>query len=220
MDRLRYLLGGLGTTLQLLTCSLAMGIALGLILVLLRRSRIAPLRWAAVGYVELVRGIPLLVLLLFVYFGVQSIVGLRFRISEFWAAVSAFGICYGAYIAEVFRAGVESVPAGQTEAARALGLTPWQSMRFVILPQAIRNTLPALVNESVALLKDTSLATVIAIPEITQRARLEVARTYDTFGVWGSVAAIYLVLTLGLSVLSRSLERRQFGAHHRRPRLA
>lgn len=213
-----FLLGGLAITVELLASSLALGLALGLALAIARLSRVALLRWLAAGYIETMRGIPLLVLLLFIYFGLQGVVGARWRIPEFWAAAAAFGLCYGAYLAEVFRAGVESVDAGQTEAARALGLSSSQTLLHVVLPQAVRNILPALVNESVALLKDTSLASVIAIPEITQRARLEVARTYDTFRVWGIVAVIYLALTLGLSFLARRLERRgrRVGAHDSR----
>ena len=215
---LAFLLGGLVITVQLLVGSLAVGLALGLALAVARLSRYAPLRWLATAYIETMRGIPLLVLLLFIYFGLQGIVGVAWRIPEFWAATTAFGLCYGAYLAEVFRAGVESVDVGQTEAARALGLSSGQTLRHVVLPQAVRNILPALVNESVALLKDTSLASVIAIPEITQRARLEVARTYDTFRVWGVVAVIYLALTLGLSFVARRLERRgrRVGTHDSR----
>lgn len=202
-----FLLGGLATTVQLLGGSLLVGLTLGLVVAVTRLSQCRVLRWLAGAYIEAMRGIPLLVLLLFLYFGLQSVIGEAWRIEAFWAAVSAFGLCYGAYFAEVFRAGVQSVDVGQTEAARALGLTSAQTLRHIVLPQAIRNILPALVNESVALLKDTSLASVIAIPEMTQRARLEVARTYETFRVWGAVALIYLVLTLGLSWVARRWER-------------
>jgi polar amino acid transport system permease protein len=218
MNTFNYLLGGLAITLQLTTASLLLGLCLGLLLALTLWIPWAPIRWLALGYIQVIRGIPLLVLLLFIYFGLQSVVGRHFQIHEFWAAVSAFGLCYGAYMAEIFRAGIESVERGQTEAARALGLTFGQTMGYVVLPQAVRNILPALVNEAVALLKDTSLAAVIAIPEITQRARLEVARTYNTFSTWGVAALIYLVLTLGLSFCARLLERRQkrAGTHHPR----
>ncbi|GIX06160.1 MAG: glutamine ABC transporter permease [Candidatus Poribacteria bacterium] len=209
LDRLIYLLGGLQLTLALLVCSLAVGIVWGLAIATMRLSPWRPLRLFAFLYVELIRGVPLLVLLLFLFFGLQGVVGRGVQVSAFWSAVAAFGLCYGAFIGEVFRAGIESVDPGQTEAARALGLSAWQTMRHVVLPQAVRNVLPALVNESVSLLKDTSLAAVIALPEVTQRGRLEVARTYETFEVWAMVAAIYLVLTLGLSSLARRLERGQ-----------
>jgi polar amino acid transport system permease protein len=144
------------------------------------------------------------------------------QIPTFWLAVFAFGLCYGAYMAETFRAGIESVDVGQREAARALGLSGRQTLWHIVLPQALRNVLPAFVNESVALLKDTSLAAVIGIEEITQRARLEVAATYDTFAVYIMVALIYLVLTLSLSQLARVLERRQVRARpdHPSPRAA
>ncbi len=228
-DLLGYLLTGLGTTLRLLAASLALGLAIGLLVALARLSRARLLRWSSTVYVEVVRGVPLLVLLLFIYYGLPQVLnglgggGRRplFQISDFLSAVIAFGVCYGAYLAEIFRAGIKSVDPGQTEAARALGLSHRQAMRHVVLPQAIRNVLPALVNESVALLKDTSLASAITILEITQLARQEVTRTFDTFRIWGTVAGIYLVLTLGLSYLARMLERRQerAGTHpvHTRP---
>ncbi|MDA1192982.1 MAG: amino acid ABC transporter permease, partial [Candidatus Poribacteria bacterium] len=146
-SRLLYLLGGLSITLQLLVCALIAGLALGFLLATARLSRIAPLRWASGAYIEVIRGIPLLVLILFIFFGMQGIVGHGVKIHEFWAAVLAFGLCYGAFMAEVFRAGIESVDPGQVEAARALGLTSRQTTRVIVLPQAVRNILPALVNE-------------------------------------------------------------------------
>ena len=155
-DLLGYLLTGLGTTLRLLAASLALGLAIGLLVALARLSRARLLRWSSTVYVEVVRGVPLLVLLLFIYYGLPQVLnglgggGRRplFQISDFLSAVIAFGVCYGAYLAEIFRAGIKSVDPGQTEAARALGLSHRQAMRHVVLPQAIRNVLPALVNES------------------------------------------------------------------------
>ncbi len=221
-DRLVYFLGGLWLTLALLVCSLALGLALGLLLASARLSRYRALRLAATAYIELLRGVPLLVTLLIAGFALPGLL-VQFRIvPKFAWAVLAFGLCYGAYLAEVFRAGIESVDDGQREAARALGLTGRQTLWHVVLPQAVRNVLPALVNQSVALLKDTSLAAVIGLEEMTQRARLEVAATFDTLSVYLLLALIYLVLTLSLSQLARVLERKQDRARpdHTSPRTA
>lgn len=221
-DRLVYFLGALWLTLALLVCSLVLGLGLGLLLASARLSRHTPLRLAATAYIEVLRGIPLLVTLLLMAFALPGLLREYGQIPTFWLAVFAFGLCYGTYMAETFRAGIESVDVGQREAARALGLSGRQTLWHIVLPQALRNVLPAFVNESVALLKDTSLAAVIGIEEITQRARLEVAATYDTFAVYIMVALIYLVLTLSLSQLARMLERRQARARpdHPSPRAA
>ena len=214
-DTFLYLLGGLPLTVALMVCSLGVGLVFGLALAVGRRSRFRLLRWPAVAYIETLRGVPLLVTLLFIVFGLPRVIP-GWPLGDFWSTVAAFGACYAAYLAETFRAGIESVDDGQREAARALGLSSRQTMRHVILPQAARNMLPALVNEAVALLKDTSLASVAAIPEITQLGRREVALTYDVFFVYGVVAFIYLTLTLCLSYLARILERRGFRAESAR----
>ena len=220
--RLFYLLGGLWLTLTLMLGALAVGLILGLALAGARLSRRAPVRLLATAYIEFLRGVPLLVTMLIMGFGLPGLVGKYVDIPRFWLATAALGMCYAAYLAEVFRAGIESVDEGQREAARALGLSGRQTMRHVILPQATRNVLPALVNQSVALLKDTSLAAVIGAEEMTYRARLEVAATYDTFAVYGMLAAVYFIVTISLSRLARVLERRQDRARadHTGPRTA
>ena len=167
-------------------------------------------------YVELVRGIPMLVIVLYMGFAVTP--ALR-EASRAWptgeidlrgipAAVIGLAIGYGAYLAEVYRAGIESIQRGQIEAARSLGMNYFQAMRYVILPQAIRVILPPLGNDFIALLKDSSLISVIALPEILQQGRLWVSRNFRAFEGYNSVALLYLVMTLMLSLVVRMIERR------------
>jgi polar amino acid transport system permease protein len=210
---LLILLEALGLSLRIAACSLVMASVLGLLVALCRLSPRWWLRWPATAYVESVRGIPLIVLLFWIYFGVFSDVLSRAGIvlHGFTAAVLAFGICYSAFIGETYRAGIQSVDRGQEEAARALGLSRRRTMRWVILPQAVRNVLPALGNEAIALVKDTSLASVIAMPELMHVGRQEAGRTFRTMEVFTAVALLYLITTLVLSRVQRVLERR-FGA--------
>ena len=216
-----YLVEGLGLSLVIGLCSLAVALVAGLFVALGRLSPRAWLRLPATAYVEVVRGVPLLVLIVWIYFGVVSDLLSRCGIALHWfpATVLAFGICYSAFIGETYRAGIQSVDPGQEEAARALGLGHRDAMRWVILPQALRNVLPALGNEAIALVKDTSLASVIAVPELMLRGSQEAGRTFRTMEVYSVVALLYLGTTLLLSQLQRLLERRSGGpAAHRDPR--
>lgn len=129
-------------------------------------------------------------------------------IEPFAAAVMACGINSGAYISEIFRAGIQSIDPGQMEAGRSLGLSWWQTMRYVVLPQAIRNILPPLGNEFIAMLKDSSLVSVIGFEELTRRGQLIIAQTYGSFEIWLTVAALYLIMTLAISRVVAYLERR------------
>jgi ABC-type amino acid transport system permease subunit len=167
-------------------------------------------------YVEVVRGVPMLVIILYMGFAVTP--ALR-TASAGWfmgaidlrglpAAVIGLSFGYGAYLAEVYRAGIESIPKGQMEAARSLGMSYFQAMRYVILPQAIRVVLPPLGNDFIAMLKDTSLISVIALPEVLQQGRLWISRNFRAFEGFNSVAMLYLVMTLLLSLLVRFIERR------------
>jgi His/Glu/Gln/Arg/opine family amino acid ABC transporter permease subunit len=216
-----YLLGGLGLSLLIGVCSLAVALVAGLAVALGRLSPRPWLRWPATAYVEIVRGVPLLVLLLWIYFGVlsEALAGMGMRLDWFPATVLAFGICYSAFIGETYRAGIQAVDPGQEEGARALGLTHRQSLRWVVLPQAVRNVLPALGNEAIALVKDTSLASVIAVPELMLRGKDVAGRTFRTMEVYTVVALLYLGTTLLLSRLQRALERRTgAGSAHPGPR--
>ena len=213
---LAYLLRGLGTSALLWACSLLLAAVAGLAVAGCRLSANPWLRLPATAFVETVRGVPLLVLVLWIYFGVVSDLLGRIGMPLHWfpASVLAFGICYAAFTGETYRAGILSVDAGQTEAARALGLSGRQAMRLVVLPQAVRNVLPALGNEAISLFKDTSLATVIAVDELMLRGRDVAGRTFRTMEVYTTVALIYLAVTLVLSLLQRRLERRLGAPHH------
>lgn len=167
-------------------------------------------------YVEVMRGLPMLVIVLYMGFAVTP--ALRDASGEWMtgeidlrgipAAIIGLSIGYGAYLAEIFRGGIESIPKGQMEAARSLGMNYFQAMRYVILPQAIRVILPPLGNNFIALLKDSSLISVIALPELLQRGRLWISRTFRAFEGYNSVAILYLIMTLVLSLLVRVIERR------------
>jgi polar amino acid transport system permease protein len=159
---------------------------------------------AARVYVELIRGTPLLVQLLIGFYVVANAVGLENR---YVVGALVLALFSGAYMAEIFRGGLAAIPAGQRDAARAIGLTPWQSMRLVILPQAIRLVLPAVAGQLVSLIKDSSLLSVIAVSEFTLAAQEVNSFTYSTLESYLPLAAGYLLLTLPLSALSRWLER-------------
>ncbi len=167
-------------------------------------------------YVEVMRGLPMLVIILYMGFAITP--ALR-NASGGWitgeidlrgmpSAIIGLSIGYGAYLTEVFRGGIESIPKGQMEAARSLGMSYFQAMGYVILPQAIRVILPPLGNDFIAMLKDSSLISVIALPEMLQRGRLWISRTFRAFEGYNSVAILYLLMTLGLSLLVRFIERR------------
>lgn len=156
-------------------------------------------------YVELVRGTPLLVQLLVGFYVVANAVGIENRYVVGALVLSLFS---GAYMAEIFRAGLAAIPAGQRDSARAIGLTPWQSLRLVILPQALRLVLPPVAGQLVSLVKDSSLLSVIAVAEFTQAAQQVNSLTYSTLECYLPLAVGYLLLTLPLSALARFLERR------------
>ena len=203
------LLIGAGVTIQITMLSTAIGFVIGLIVGVARISNLRVLRMLAEVYVEFFRGTPLLVQIFLFYFALPVITGQR--IDPFIAAISACGINSGAYVAEIFRAGIQSVDDGQMEAGRSLGMTWLQTMRYIIVPQAFKRVIPPLGNEFIAMLKDSSLVSVIGFEELTRRGQLIIAKTYGSFEIWMSVAVIYLVMTLTISRFVAYLERRPFG---------
>jgi polar amino acid transport system permease protein len=195
---------GWWVTLQLSAASLVLSTLIGVAAALARRSAVLVLRGAATVYVELIRGTPLLVQILLFFYVIGTALGVENR---YVAGVVILSLFAGAYISEIIRSGIESVPGAQLESARAIGLTPAQTYRFVILPQAIRQLLPPLAGQFLSLIKDSSLLSIIAISEFTLNAREVNANTYSTLESYIPLAVGYLVLTLPLSLLSRRLER-------------
>lgn len=169
-------------------------------------SRFRIVRLIIKCYVELFRGTPLLVQIFMIYFALPMVI--HQQINPYVAAVTACSINSGAYVSEIFRAGIQSIDKGQMEAGRSLGLTWVQTMRYIIMPQAFKAIIPPLGNEFIAMMKDTSLVSVIGFEELTRRGQLIIARTYGSFEIWSAVAVIYLVMTLSISRLVAYLERR------------
>lgn len=200
------LLAGAGVTIEITALSVGFGMAIGIVISLIRMTGIRLLRILGNVYVDFLRGTPLLVQIFLVYFALPALI--HHQVDAFFAAVFACSINSGAYVAEIFRGGIESIDRGQMEAGRSLGMNWWQTMRFVILPQAFKRIIPPLGNEFIAMLKDSSLVSVIGFEELTRRGKLIIARTYASFEIWLSVAFIYLIMTFAVARLVGLLERR------------
>ncbi len=233
-DTFMYLRDGVAATLRITLFAYMIAVSLGLLIGLGRTSKNIVVYNLATLYVSVVRGIPMVVLLLYMAFGIIPLfvnlikglgawgvatfgpVGLFEALTKVntrmlsmeWRAIIALGLGYAAYEAEVFRAGIQSIGRGQMEAALSLGMSTFQAMRFVILPQAVRRVLPPLGNDFVALLKDSSLATVLAVREITQLSRLRKASTFRVIETYNVVTFLYLSMTLLLTTAVRYLERK------------
>ena len=200
-----YLWHGLEVTLVLTVLSLLLGTIIGLVVALLRTSTIKPLNWIGKIYVDIIRGTPLLVQLLIMYYVVFG--SYQFMPKIFVAAI-AFGINSGAYIGEIIRGGIESVDKGQMEAARSLGFSRWQAMRLVILPQALKNSLPALISEFIALLKENSVVGWIGLNDIMRGADNIRFQTATAFQSLFAAAVMYLALTAIFTRVMTRVERR------------
>lgn len=205
------LIDGLLVTLKISALSLMATLLIGLSTALLRLSNSIVGRILARGYIELIRNTPLLVQIYLLYFVFGPVIGL----DRFSTAVLALALFQGAYTAEIFRAGLNSIPSGQSEAAKSLGLSPYFTYKDVILPQVLQRTLPALTNEVVSLIKNSSIVSVMAIFDLTTEGRNIVAETAMPFEIWFTVAAIYLLLTLSLSAFAAWLEH-HLGAQWRK----
>jgi polar amino acid transport system permease protein len=220
-------LKGVRTTIYVTVVAYTLAVAQGLLLSLLRVRKSRVTQEIASFYVEIIRGVPMLVLLYYISFvGAPALVDLlnfvagplirpgilapiNVRQVDFTArAIMALSIGYGAFISEIFRAGIESIAKEQTEAAATEGPTYWQTMRFILLPQAVRNVLPALANELIAMLKDSALVSALGLQDITQLGKVYSASTFKFFETYSIVALLYLVMTLGLAMLVRALEKR------------
>ena len=198
------LVKGILITLNITWISLICTFAIGLATALLRLSDSFVGRALARGYLELIRNTPLLTQIFFIYFVLSPVLG----IGRFTSAVLALSLFEGAYASEIFRAGIVSIPKGQWEAAHSLGLSSWQTYRTVILPQAVRRVLPPLTSIGVSLIKDSALVSTIAIYELTMQGQVIISETFLTFEIWFTVALMYLVVTISLSLLVSRLENR------------
>jgi polar amino acid transport system permease protein len=236
-DAFFFLIDGVRLTIIVTIVSFAIALTLGLIAGLGRVSKNIIFRTLSSFYVEVVRGIPLLVQIIYFafvltplsvnlinalgdflvnYLAIGPLLSLGYSLQSLHIqsvdmtvrAILGLAFGYGAYEAEVFRAGIESIARGQTEAARSLGMSSRQAMRYIILPQAIRRVLPPFGNDFISMLKDSSLISVLAVSELTHLGKLNRARTFRTFETWNTVAFLYLILTVSLSLLVKLLERR------------
>jgi polar amino acid transport system permease protein len=195
-----------GGTLRLAIPSIVLGFILGIFIGLGRLSRRAWLRVPATLYVEFFRGIPLVMVIFWIWIVIPVV--LRIKIPEFGVALTAFVIFEAAYLGEIVRAGVQSVPRGQVEAATAVGLSSSQTMRHVVLPQALKNMIPSLVTQFIVLFKDTSLASIIGFMDLTKAAQVVNNREIRPFELYLFIAAVYWVCTYSMSRYARSLEKR------------
>jgi polar amino acid transport system permease protein len=199
-----YLIQTVHWTILISVLSYLIALAFGLVFGIARLSLNRPIRWIAGAYVNVLRGVPLLVLIFFFYFGLGKVVNL----DRFVAGVLAVGVCYGAYLAEIFRSGIQAIDYGQHEAAMSLGMTRWQTLRHIILPQSFRIVVPPAANEFIACLKDSSLVSIIGLRELTRAGREYSSQYFLDFHTWLMVGLIYLVLTLSLTRLVKVLEKR------------
>jgi polar amino acid transport system permease protein len=208
------LMQGLWLTLKVSVVAIVFGILIGMVAGLARVSANPAFKWSSIAYIELIRGSPLLVQIFIWYFVLGTLIntllsrqGLS-QVPPLWFGVAALAGFTGAYVAEMVRAGIQSIHRGQTEASRSLGMTYVQSMRHVILPQAMRRILPPLAGQFISLIKDSSLLGIIAIRELTKATREVVTTSLQPFELWFVCAILYLVLTFTLSMLLQYVERR------------
>jgi len=199
-----YLLPAVPATIEVTLLSFTLALILGLLVGLMQVSHSRWLRIPAKIYVDTFRGVPLLVLIFFFYFGLGTLLNL----DRMAAGILAIGVCFAAYLAEIFRSGIEAISHGQYEAALSLGMTRYQVMRYIILPQSMRIVVPPAANEFIACLKDSSLVSIIGLRELTRAGREYYSQFFVDFQTWFVVGLIYLIMTLTLSRLVVRLEKR------------
>lgn len=207
----KSLLEGLVVTVELFAVVLVLALPLGLLITLVARCRVAPLRWIARAYIYVIRGTPLLLQLFFIYFGTKiiytNLTGEMLNMGRMTAAVLGFVLNYAAYFAEIFRGGLLAIDKGQYEASKVLGLSRWQTMLRVIFPQMFRVALPSVTNESVTLVKDTSLLYAVSVPEILHYAKVAVNRDSD-ITAFIIAAIIYLIFNTIVTLVFKLIEKK------------
>lgn len=202
-----YLLHGMINALGITAAAVTIGVALGLVIAIMRLSKRAWVRLPATVYVEGFRGTPMLVQILLFYYGVFPMLDLT-HLPAVYAGIVALGMNSGAYLGEIFRGGILSIDKGQREAALSLGLKNRQVMQYVILPQALANALPSICNEFVTMIKDSSLLSTISVMELTYRSMAVASRTYEFFTMYFGIAVLYFVMTFSTSRVLAALEKR------------
>lgn len=216
IDALPALLAGALITLQLTAIATVLGLVGGTALGIARLSKVKLVSLLARVYIDFFRGTPLLVQLYIIYFGIPVLLdslGIGFRFNQWGAAIVGLSLNSAAYLAEIVRAGIQSIELGQKEASESLGLGPAQTMQYIVFPQAFRRMIPPLGNEFITLLKDTSLVAVIGYQELFRQGQLIVAQNYRSFEIYGTVALIYLALTVLSSQVFSLLERKMDPKH-------
>lgn len=200
------LMAGLGLTLEMTLISLLIAAVLGLLFGLMTVSKNIAIRGIARVYINIIRGTPIIVQAFFIYFGVTAALGIRME--SMTASIITLSLNAGAYTAEIVRAGIQSVPNGQMEAARSLGLPYTMAMRKVILPQAIRTMIPTIINQCIITLKDSSILSVIGVMELTNTGKQIIAQNLQSFQMWLIVGVIYLIIIMILTKISSTIEKR------------
>ncbi len=206
LDGLPTLLKGMGVTIEVTVISLILAMVIGLVLGVFSITKSKVLRMISTVFVDIIRGTPLLVQILFIYFGLPSVIDIS--LTAFSAGVIAITVNAAAYLVEIFRAGINSIDKGQMEAGRSLGFSYGQTMRLIILPQAIRRMIPAFVNQFIVSIKDTSLLSAIGLAELTLSGQSIYAANFHAFEILFAVGVLYFVIIYSLTLLSRWLERR------------
>jgi polar amino acid transport system permease protein len=204
-EALPLLLDGALLTLQLTLVSVTIGLTIGILMGLARVSKSAPLKYLAITYVTVFRGVPLLVTLMFLYYGLPSA---GVQLSAYAVGVIALSVTNGAYVTEIVRAGIESIDTGQMRAARSLGMSYAKAMQRIILPQALRRVLPPITNESITLLKNTALVSTISLADLLRVGVEIMTWKANTFSPFAGVALLYLCMTLPMQAFNSHLERR------------
>lgn len=211
-QNLPVILGGLALTIQYAIVAIILMVAFGLVAALMRLSKIAPLRWIASTYVEIFRSTPLLVQLFFIVLGLPAILPVNQWFGQLMypilSAAVTLGLNEGAYVTEIIRAGILGVERGQKEAAMSVGMNGFQTMVYIVLPQAFKRMIPPLVNQAAQTIKDTSLLAPVGVAELVYKGEIVIAATFDSFGIWSLVAALYFIVIFSVSKCAAYMERK------------
>lgn len=211
-QNLPVILGGLALTIQYSIVAIILMVIIGLVAALMRISAVAPLRWIASAYVEIFRSTPLLVQLFFIVLGLPAILPVNEWFGQLMypiiAAALTLSLNEGAYVTEIIRAGILGVDRGQKEAAMSIGMTGFQTMRYIVLPQAFKRMIPPLVNQAAQTIKDTSLLAPVGVAELVYKGEIVIAATFASFAIWSLVGLLYFIVIFSVSKCAAYLERR------------